>query len=51
MSIFVCFCVMLFLLLLSHLTIDKDFPDATRVGAWIFFGAVALLYIVFAMIF
>ena len=44
------FFIYLFILLISHLTVDKDIPDGMKVGAWVVFGVVAVLYIAFAII-
>lgn len=43
--------IAVFIFAVAHLTVDKDIPEGLRTGAWVFFGAVALLYVVFGMIF
>lgn len=50
MSILVSFLICIFILLVSHLTVDSDIPDEMKVGAWVVFGALAVLYVVFGII-
>lgn len=40
-----------YIFLFSHLTIDKDIPSTMKVGSWIVFIALAILYFVFLVIF
>lgn len=47
MSIFLIF---LFILLISHLTVDKELPEGMKIGAWVVFAVIAILYIIFALI-
>ena len=42
--------IVLVILLISHLTVDRDIPDSLKTGAWIFFGALTLGYIIFGII-
>lgn len=51
MNPLVWFIVVLVTFLVSHLSVDKDFPEGLKVGAWIVFSIVAILYILFGLIF
>ena len=46
----VAFFVLIFILLISHLTVDRDIPEKLKVGAWVFFIVVAVLYMLFGII-
>lgn len=50
MNVVVIVLIVLFILLVSHLTVDKDIPDNLKTGGWIFFGVTAVLYVIFGMI-
>lgn len=50
MSLLASFLIMLFILLIAHLSSDKDFPEGLKVGAYGVFGVVGLLYIIFGII-
>lgn len=50
MSILTSFLICIFIVLVSHLTVDKDIPDDMKVGAWVVFGILAVLYIIFGII-
>lgn len=45
------FLVVIIVFLVSHLSCDKDFPEGLKVGAWIVFSIIALLYLLFGLIF
>lgn len=41
---------LVFIFIISHLSVDKDFPSSTRVGAYITMGIVTTLYVIFGII-
>lgn len=43
--------IAVFIFAVAHLTVDKDIPEGLRTGAWVFFGVVAVAYVLFGMIF
>lgn len=42
--------VMVYILLISHLSTAKDMPDTMKVGGWVVFGIMGVLYVVFGMV-
>lgn len=44
------FLIALFILLISHLTVDDNMSDTVKIGAWVVFGVIILLYVVFGII-
>lgn len=44
-SLLISFVIMLF----SHLSRDRDFPDTLKTGAYVVLGVLALLYIIFGI--
>lgn len=50
MNVLVWLCVVVFIFLISHLTVDKDFDPNIKIGAWIGLVAVGILYVVFGII-
>lgn len=44
-SLIISFVIMLF----SHLSRDKDFPDTQKTGAYIVLGVLAVIYIIFGI--
>ena len=45
------FLEVLIIFLVSHLSVDRDFPEGLKTGALIVFGIVAVLYVLFGLIF
>ena len=45
-SLVISFIIMLF----SHLSHDRDFPDTMKTGAYVVLGIIGLLYIIFGIL-
>lgn len=48
-EIFSTLVIMAILFLISHLTTDRDMPKGMKVIAWIVFGGLILLYLIFGV--
>lgn len=40
----------LFIFILAHITVDKEFDQGMKVGAYIVIGLISILYLVFGVI-
>lgn len=45
------FLITVVIFLISHLTVDKDFPEPIKVGSWVVFGLLGLIYTIFGVLF
>ena len=45
-----CCLIAFIILLVSHLSVDKDFPPEVKTVAYVVFGVISLVYIVFGLI-
>jgi hypothetical protein len=48
-EIFFTLVIMVIIFLISHLTTDRDMPKSMKVIAWIVFGGLSLLYLIFGV--
>ncbi len=48
-EIFFTLVIMVIIFLISHLTTDRDMPKSMKVIAWIVFGGLSLLYLLFGV--
>lgn len=46
----VSFLIALVILLGSHLSVDRDFPESVKTTSSVVFGIIALLYLIFGLI-
>lgn len=49
-NFFVSFIIALFIVLISHLTVDKTFPENVKIVTWVVFAILVFLYIVFGIV-
>lgn len=45
MSLGISFLISIYILLFSHLTVDKDFSQNVKVGSYIVFGLIGIVYV------